>query len=697
MLTAFLWDDSKPAGAYIIAGICALLMIQILYPPSFLMGQGDFFYRGDAAQHVSGWLFFAQDRWHFPLLFTDHLNYPEGISIAFTDSIPLAALLFKIFHSFLPINFNYIGLWHAFAYTTQAISATFFIRALGRKSLFSALIASLFALAWPTLTWRIGHTSLITHSLIIFSLAYYFLARTQQILPSTAFNFLIGLIFIALLVHPYLFALCFSILCAFLGEQYFSGQPIFLQIKRLCLSLILILFAFFIFGYIGNSISADGFDFFSMNLAAPFCGGQFIHCSFDATGGQYEGFQYFGLGFLLLLSTFFYLTLNPLSHLSTPPWHQIYIDHRTLLLVFCCLFIFALSNKIYVGNFKLLHYPITEKIDEIANIFRSSGRFFWPISYTILFSTLAFFLQIKQLKFVLLLIIAFGIQWVDTSLLRKNVIDTTHKLNQPTKHSKQLENIFSTANTLYMYPIYGCHDNKSIDYLDIQMMAALSGAKFNTGYLARQKINCDEKNAFFYHSPQPNSLYITPVSFISKTFTIPPIFTNTSSESQCILVYSFVVCGSLATISNIDNIQVIKNKKFPSWQPSPTLLFDTASLLHSDISTVSSNIISIIDVKSEGFLSYGPYIELVPGIYTISVQYMSKSSLQSPVGFWDIFSSESWGKPLKSFTLLGTEGQIKKVSYKINITEAVKKLEVRTYYSGFKGLSIYHTSITKND
>ena len=52
-----------------------------------------------------GWYFFLNDIWRFPL--GDNPNYGEelSLSIAFSDSIPILALFFKLFKSFIPANF----------------------------------------------------------------------------------------------------------------------------------------------------------------------------------------------------------------------------------------------------------------------------------------------------------------------------------------------------------------------------------------------------------------------------------------------------------------------------------------------------------------------------------------------------------------------------------------------------------------
>ena len=121
--------------AYFIAIAIACAFVAYQFPVSFLMGNSTVFDYGDIAQHVSGWWYYAKDSWHFPLLHTTRLDHPTGVSIAYTDSIPSLALPFKVlitlFPSLLPEHFHYVGLWTGLVFVSQAVAATFLMRALG--------------------------------------------------------------------------------------------------------------------------------------------------------------------------------------------------------------------------------------------------------------------------------------------------------------------------------------------------------------------------------------------------------------------------------------------------------------------------------------------------------------------------------------------------------------------------------------
>ena len=379
-----------PSGmAYFVALIMAAGMILHLYPVHFLAGQGAFFEGGDAATNVAGWLFFGKDNWHFPLLHSTLLNAPEGTSIAFTDSIPLIALLLKPFHSLLPEGFHYFGLWHALCYLLQACAAVFLMRSLSVRNLPAALVAAAFALTWPALLHRLGHTALMTHGLLLMALGFYFrgvnyvawsTART-----GTAF---ILLSCIALLIHPYLLAMSYPVFLAYLGKQFLSDS---LSFKRMLAwvvcSLTLLLGLMYTGGYlVGSEAMATGFGIYSLNLTAPFCGGMLCIVT-DATSGQYEGYNYLGAGTLVLL--LIALTTSGRELIGAAR------KHLPLLLVLLGFTLYATSHRIYLGQDSLLDLPLPKALEAAAGVFRVSGRFFWLAGYCLLFAALTVLLRCR--------------------------------------------------------------------------------------------------------------------------------------------------------------------------------------------------------------------------------------------------------------------------------------------------------------
>ena len=65
----------------------------------------------DLKQHYIGWCHYRMSDWHFPVGLIDTLSYPISVSVIYTDSIPVLALIFKLFRNILPQHFQYFGMF----------------------------------------------------------------------------------------------------------------------------------------------------------------------------------------------------------------------------------------------------------------------------------------------------------------------------------------------------------------------------------------------------------------------------------------------------------------------------------------------------------------------------------------------------------------------------------------------------------
>ena len=74
----------------------------------------------DPAQHYLGWELFRRSPVHLPYIGANYnAVYPFRTSVLFTDSLPLAALLFKLLGGILPTRLQYFGWWGLFCYMMQ--------------------------------------------------------------------------------------------------------------------------------------------------------------------------------------------------------------------------------------------------------------------------------------------------------------------------------------------------------------------------------------------------------------------------------------------------------------------------------------------------------------------------------------------------------------------------------------------------
>lgn len=74
----------------------------------------------DPAQHYLGWELFRRSPVHLPYIGANYnAVYPFRTSVLFTDSLPLAALFFKLLGGVLPARFQYFGWWGLACYMLQ--------------------------------------------------------------------------------------------------------------------------------------------------------------------------------------------------------------------------------------------------------------------------------------------------------------------------------------------------------------------------------------------------------------------------------------------------------------------------------------------------------------------------------------------------------------------------------------------------
>lgn len=533
-VSALVARSAKRHWCYGLGACIALAVVLHIYPLSFLIGEAAFFEVYDAAQHATGAQIFLQDEWRFPLLKTTRLNWPEGVTLVFLDGIPLAGMAFKCFAALLPPHFHYIGIWHLVAYVTQALGAIFLLRALGCSSLVAAVIGACFSLCMPSLTTRLPHTSLLTQSLLLFALGLY-IQGTRQKRDDIRFSLFFTLLSaLALLVHPYLFVMCFAIHMAFYGDRFLWTGRFRLFFSRMLLSLALFSLIFVLLGFTSRPSPAGGVDSFSMNLLSPFTGGKYTPPLPDATGGQGEGFNYLGLGLLCLFPVAVFLERHRLNGFIR--------RHPFFIFLLVLLFLYSLSNKIYIGHYLLLHYDIPACLSNLASTFRSTGRFFWPVGYTILFFSLYAFLRQRKLVVLPILCCALTLQVADTAEIRALIRQKTHL--PATTSLTGWSDILAGAETIFVYPKFFPESGESIYpsepiYLLAQKLSAHYGLRCNTGHFAHARTNREQDFKAFQYDFLDDNLYITSkhmlVNHLAGISPLPTLFSQALETNDCVL------------------------------------------------------------------------------------------------------------------------------------------------------------------
>ena len=134
---------------------------------------------GDSATHYMGWEFFRHTALlQWPLGLNPKFGLDISSSIAFTDSIPIGALILKPFSFLLPSTFQYLGIWILLCFILQTYLAARLLSHFLADQIQIAL-GSVFIALSPVLMYRLvhdgyGHIALASQFLILGALNLYF-------------------------------------------------------------------------------------------------------------------------------------------------------------------------------------------------------------------------------------------------------------------------------------------------------------------------------------------------------------------------------------------------------------------------------------------------------------------------------------------------------------------------------------------
>ena len=358
----------------------------------------------DMSAHQIGWYFFKNDIWRFPIGSNPNFGDQIGNSIIFSDSIPLFAIFFKIFSFLLPAKFQYFSLWFIFCFFLQGILSYFLLLKLTtNKSL--SFFSSIFLSIYPIFIYRIDwHPALFGQWLIILTV---FLTLFQE---EKKFSKWIFLLLISSLVHFYftiISLITFNIL------KFFSLMKKKIKFKKyfgeiILIHTVLLIFMYFIGYFEVRAVDtvALGFGVYKMNLLSlidpaitpiNFKWSRFLPDLSLSKGEELEGFNYIGLGGLILFTISFVVLVLDQKIKDKLFKKFLTIEFFFLILIFLIL---SLSNNISLGNIEILKIQLNNYLYALLSIVRSSGRLFWFVSYLLVFLSI-YIIHLKYKKKVL--------------------------------------------------------------------------------------------------------------------------------------------------------------------------------------------------------------------------------------------------------------------------------------------------------
>jgi hypothetical protein len=398
-------------------------------------------YKGNDSTTIQlGWYFFLNDDWRFPL--GSNPNYGEelGNSIVFSDSIPILALFFKLFKSFIPGNFQYFSFWFFICFYLQLFFSFKILKKFTNSTPYS-LIGSIFFLISPILIFRVNYNHAEAGQWLLLCTLYLFFFNKVDKSKSQWF-----LLMILSLLISYNFTVVILIAYSFLRIFifFYTKENFFKPAKDFFILALLLLLTLYIVGYFqirpGDAL-ARGFGVYKLNLLSMFDPVQTLrntHWSLFlpdiklSKGEELEGFNYFGLGgiMMLLFALFLFLNKRYKANLFAIKSNK---EIKVFIIVSLFLTFWALSNKISFGSYTLVEIPLNKYIYAALSIAKSTGRHFWIVNYFLLIlSIIIVYKCFKEKNSILILTLFLLIQLTDTSAglkTRINLFNPT--LNDP--------------------------------------------------------------------------------------------------------------------------------------------------------------------------------------------------------------------------------------------------------------------------
>jgi hypothetical protein len=362
--------------------------------------------QGDWRIHFLGWHFFRNEPWQWPPGVIATLYEPIGTTLGYTDSIPIVALLLKPIEAWLPDSFQYIGLWFLLCFVLQGFFGALVVSTWTPRPLLQ-IVGSLFYVFLPILLFRIAHPALCSQWLLLWALWLNW-RRPSRYRNDVAQH--VGLGLISGLVHPYLAVMVLALLGALAIRRLFTpdGASRPLAVLTFCFAAAALAAGWWASGLFtltsGRDLLAAGGDFSTnlLSLVNPGPHSAFLPGFRFYSGNQWDGYQYFGLGLLLLC-----LVAAPIA-MTNRVWSRRSIP-LVVVLLGCTLY--AITPLVAAGPLVLV--DLREELAAVS-VFRATGRFFWPVAYALVGGVIGIIAtRLRPTIATVLLIGALGLQVAD--------------------------------------------------------------------------------------------------------------------------------------------------------------------------------------------------------------------------------------------------------------------------------------------
>lgn len=357
------------------------------------------------------------------------LNSPDGVSILFTDSNPLLAMVTLPIARHLGTDLQFVGLWMLTSLALQAIFAFALLRSFAPSRITLWLGVALFMLV-PTFYARQYHVNLQAHWIILWAL--WIFIDDKRAYDARWWT---GALLVAALVHNYLLFLVSAVWATALARELWTAATVkarAITIGRASLTSVIIILVISNLGIDRDFVATSTYGVFAMPLDALWRPSNPTYSTLlPATDrnlrSSFEGFQYLGAGLLLLLFT------ASLPIKRTPGRNGASINSKLVWLVPACVVmtLLAITHQLAWADRIIVELPLDPAVVAALDPLRASGRLFWLVTYTLILFAVANAYRLTPPRALQLLTVALAIQITDLRGVMAAMRQTTAEAAEP--------------------------------------------------------------------------------------------------------------------------------------------------------------------------------------------------------------------------------------------------------------------------
>lgn len=374
---------------------------------------------GENALGLHAWL-------HDPspgFLRTALLGAPEGTGLLFTDSNPLLAVIAFPLRGILPGDTQLIGWWILACLFLQVLFAWLLLRRHAPNGL-ALWCGVLLLAALPTLFNRFVHVNLMAHWLILWALW-----RFDDPERSASNRGWAALIAITALIHSYLLVMVGAIWASAMLERLWKDRAAAPRLIVQGLAMIAMVAAIaWSLGVFEPHRPSGNYGAFAMPLDALWNPGVDTYSTFlpaieQRPGRGFEGFQYLGLGLLILLPGAA-IAVRRLPR-PAPDASGSLARYSWLLPALTVLTLLAISTYPDFAGRMLPRWQLPQDVADALDAVRASGRLFWPVAYVAVLAALRIAFRLPERMAGLALLAVTMVQIADLAPMARAIRSQT--------------------------------------------------------------------------------------------------------------------------------------------------------------------------------------------------------------------------------------------------------------------------------